>query len=264
MGMSQRFRDKTVLITGGGGDIGRVIAARLAQEGATIALLDIDQNKLDSAVAWLSDQGAEVAGFSADITDVKAVEQALAKVIERFGSVELLFNNAGYQGAFQPLHHYPADDFARVININVVGAFNVLRVVSQHMVERQFGRIVNTASMAGVSGTPNMAGYSASKFAVVGLTETAAKDLAPYNIRVNAISPGFMGPGFMWERQVELQAKADSQYYSTDPDEVAKQMINSTPMRRYGALEEIAGSVAFLMSDDASYITGINIPIAGG
>lgn len=92
----------------------------------------------------------------------------------------------------------------------------------------------------------------------------AAKDLAPYNIRVNAISPAFMGPGFMWDRQVELQAKAGSQYFSTDPKEVAQQMIGSIPMRRYGNINEIPGVVAFLFSDDSSYMTGVNLPISGG
>eukprot|EP01130_Rhizamoeba_saxonica_P001516 TRINITY_DN1136_c1_g1_i10.p1 TRINITY_DN1136_c1_g1~~TRINITY_DN1136_c1_g1_i10.p1 ORF type:complete len:136 (+),score=33.16 TRINITY_DN1136_c1_g1_i10:1371-1778(+) len=126
------------------------------------------------------------------------------------------------------------------------------------------GVFVNTASMAGVLGPPNMIAYGASKFAVVGMTLTAAKDLAPFNIRVNCISPAFIGPGFMWDRQVELQAGVGSQYYSTDPKVVAEQMISSTAMRRYGSLEEVASSVAFLMSDDASYLTGINIEIHGG
>ena len=118
--------------------------------------------------------------------------------------------------------------------------------------------------MVGVDGTPNMAAYGASKFAVIGLTQTAAKDLAPYGIRVNAISPAFMGPGYMWERQVRLQAEAGSQYFSTDPEAVAEQMIGAVPMRRYGDISEIPGTVAFLMSDASSYITGVNIPISGG
>ena len=132
------------------------------------------------------------------------------------------------------------------------------------MVSHRVGRIVNTASMAGVQGPPNLAAYATSKFAIVGLTQTASKDLAPYNIRVNAISPAFMGPGFMWDRQVELQASAGSQYFSTDPEEVSRQMINSVPMRRYGDINEIPGVVAFLLGEDSSYMTGVNLPIAGG
>ena len=109
-----------------------------------------------------------------------------------------------------------------------------------------------------------MIAYGASKFGVVGMTQSAAKDLAPYNIRVNAISPAYMGPGFMWERQVELQAQAGSQYFDADPAVVKKQMIGAVPMRRYGSIDEIPGTVVFLMSDDASYTTGINVPISGG
>jgi NAD(P)-dependent dehydrogenase (short-subunit alcohol dehydrogenase family) len=132
------------------------------------------------------------------------------------------------------------------------------------MVQAGGGSIVNTASMAGVEGPPNMAAYGSSKFGVVGLTETASKDLAPYNIRVNAISPAFMGPGYMWDRQVNLQARAGTQYFSSDPKEVEKEMIGSVPMRRYGNITEIPGTVSFLLSEEASYITGVNIPISGG
>jgi len=151
-----------------------------------------------------------------------------------------------------------------VIQVNLIGAFHVLRVVSSHMVERKRGVIVNTASMAGVDGPVNMAAYGASKFAMIGLTQTAARDLAPFHIRVNAISPGFMGPGFMWDRQVDLQAAVGSQYYDSDRDVVVKQMISAVPMRRYGHITEIPGTVAYLMSDDASYVTGVNIKLSGG
>ena len=114
-----------------------------------------------------------------------------------------------------------------MIRVNLLGAFYVLKAVASHMCTRKSGCIVNTASMAGVDGPPNMAAYGVSKFGIIGLTQTAAKDLAPYNIRVNAISPAFMGPGFMWDRQVKLQAEANSQYFSSDPDTVAQQMIGT-------------------------------------
>ncbi|WP_417536878.1 SDR family NAD(P)-dependent oxidoreductase [Methylophaga sp.] len=264
MNISKRFEGHTVLITGGGGDIGLAIAKRLAREGAAIALLDIDTRKLSLALDTLLEINATAESYLCDITNVTALEKTLKEILERFGSIEMLFNNAGYQGEFLPIHKQSDEEFNKVININVVGAFNVLRLVSAHMVDRQHGSIVNTASMAGVQGPPNMAAYSASKFSVVGLTETASKDLAPYGIRVNAISPAFVGPGFMWDRQVKLQAEVDSQYYANDPDEVARQMIASVPMRRYGTVEEIAGAVSYLFSDDASYITGVNIHISGG
>ncbi len=118
--------------------------------------------------------------------------------------------------------------------------------------------------MAGVSGAPNMPAYSASKAAVIGLTKSAAKDLAPAGIRVNSISPAFIGPGVMWDAQVAAQAVAGSQYYDRSPEVVPRQMIDMVPMRRYGSAAEVASVVAFLLSADASYVTRQNIEIMGG
>ncbi|MBB2155435.1 SDR family oxidoreductase [Gluconacetobacter diazotrophicus] len=261
---TKRFDGKVTLVTGAAGNIGLATAERLAASGSAIALLDLGGAKLDDAVAKVARAGVTARGYACDVTDAAQVQEIVDRVVADFGRIDFLFNNAGYQGAFAPVHAYPAEDFSRVMTINVCGAFHVLQAVARHMVGRNFGRIVNTASMAGVGGPPNMAGYAASKFAIVGLTQTASKDLAPYNIRVNAISPAFMGPGFMWDRQVELQAKAGSQYFSSDPKVVAEQMINSVPMRRYGDITEIPGVVEFLLGDDSSYMTGVNLPIAGG
>lgn len=193
-----------------------------------------------------------------------SVKKMVDKVAADFSGIDFLFNNAGYQGVFKKIFEYPVEDFDRVIRINLSGSFYILRSVSEHMAERKKGCIVNTASMAGVDGPPNMIAYGASKFSIIGMTQSAAKDLAPYNIRVNSISPAFMGPGYMWERQVRLQAEAGSQYFSSDIKTVEEQMIGAVPMRRYGNINEIPGTVIFLMSDDASYITGVNIPISGG
>jgi NAD(P)-dependent dehydrogenase (short-subunit alcohol dehydrogenase family) len=174
-------------------------------------------------------------------------------------------NNAGYQGVFTSVESYPLEDARRVVEVNVLGAMTVLAAVGRVMVDRGAGgSIVNIASMAGVSGAPNMPAYSASKAALVGLTKAAAKDLAPHGIRVNAVSPAFVGPGRMWDAQVARQAAAGSQYYAADPDAVAAQMIGMVPMRRYGSAHEVATVVAFLFSDDASYVTGVNLEVSGG
>ena len=264
MSETKRLAGKVALVTGAGGDIGRTTAVRLAQEGASVAVTDVVPDSLENAREQVARTGVRVESYQCDVTDYEQVCAMVERIAGDFGHIDLLFNNAGYQGLFAPTHRYPADDFTRVMRINVDGAFHVMQAVSAHMVKHGGGAIVNTASMAGVGGPPNMIAYGASKFAMVGMTQSAAKDLAPHGIRVNAISPAFMGPGFMWDRQVQMQAEAGTQYFDSDPAVVEKQMINSVPMRRCGSIDEIPGAVVFLMSDDASYITGVNIPIAGG
>lgn len=124
--------------------------------------------------------------------------------------------------------------------------------------------IVNTSSVAALRGTPAMIAYASSKAAVLAMTVAAAKDLAPYGIRVNAISPALIGPGMMWDRQNKLHAKSGSPYYADDPEKVAKDKINSVPLKRLGSIEEVVKSVAFLLSESSSYTTGINLTVDGG
>lgn len=261
---SYQFEGKTILITGGAGDIGKATAHRFITNGANVALLDLNEAKMADVVRELAEYNIPIATFGCDVTNPDDVAKAFAGAVKEFGRIDYVFNNAGYQGLFAKTDEYPADDFQKVIDINVVGVFHVLKAAAQHMRESGGGAIANTASYAGVVGPPNMLAYAASKFAVIGMTQTAAKDLAPYGIRVNALSPALIGSGMMWTRQTELQAAVGSQYFSTNPKQVEQQMIDSVPMRRLGSLEEVANGVAFLMSDEASYITGFNLEITGG
>lgn len=256
--------DQHVIVTGGGGDIGQAVALYLGRRGARVGLLDIDGDKLDAAYQQLLDRDIDCCKAVCDVTDPESVLDATQTLTEALGPIEGLFNNAGYQGVFAPTHRYPVSDFERVLSINVSGAFNVMQIVTQEMIQNTGGAIVNMASMAATGGPPNMVAYAASKAAVVAMTQTAAKDLAPHDIRVNAISPAYMGPGAMWTRQIQEQARADTQYFSADPNVVEQQMIEAVPMRRPGRVEEITGAVEFLLSTKASYITGINLPISGG
>ena len=259
-----KFAGKTILITGGAGDIGKATAHRFAINGANVALLDLNEAKMADVARELTGYDVSVATFSCDVTSPDAVAKAFSGAVEQLGRIDYVFNNAGYQGLFVKTDEYPDDDFHQVININIVGVFHVLKAAAQQMRASSGGVIVNMASYAGVAGPPNMLAYAASKFAVIGMTQTAAKDLAPYGIRVNALSPALIGPGMMWTRQTELQAAVGSQYFNTDPKVVEQQMIDSVPMRRLGSLEEVANGVAFLMSEEASYITGFNLEITGG
>lgn len=258
------FEGKVALVTGAAGNIGRAASQLLADRGATVLAADLAQ-AADELAATVELCGAGASAVMFDVTDPVAIERSLLAATESVGWPSLVFNNAGYQGAFTNTLDYDHGDFARVLDINVTGAFAVLQAAAAGMVQRRAGgSIVNTASMAGVSGAPNMVAYSASKAAVVAMTRSAAKDLAPHNIRVNAISPAFIGPGAMWDRQVELQAATPSIYFGDDPAVVEKQMIDMVPMRRYGSLNEVAEVVCFLLSDRASYLTGTNTEIAGG
>jgi NAD(P)-dependent dehydrogenase (short-subunit alcohol dehydrogenase family) len=165
-----------------------------------------------------------------------------------------------------PTADYPLSDFKFVLDVNVVGAFTVLQAVAKSMRDSGGGdfAIVNTSSVAALRGTPTMVAYVTSKAAVLGMTMAAAKDLAPYKIRVNAVSPALIGPGFMWERQNEMQAASGSPFFSKDPNAIANAKIASVPMKRLGSANEVVATVAFLLSDDASYTTGTNLIVAGG
>lgn len=260
---------RCALVTGAGGDIGQAVATRLANAGALVALADhrAAYHKLLAVREACLELGTSprVEMIEFDVSDELEVAAALDHVVATLGVPSLVFNNAGIQGEFVPIQNYPISDARQVFEVNVIGALNVLTATSRQMIEHESdGSIVNSASMAAVAGAPNMSAYSASKAAVIGLTLSAAKDLAPHGIRVNAISPAFIGPGRMWTRQVEAQAMVGSQYYATEPDEVAEQMISQVPMRRFGTLNEVASSVMFLLSDEASYLTGVNLEISGG
>ena len=251
-----------ILVTGAAGDIGSAIARTLSDGRHRLVLADHPNAgaRLQDVVGACRSLGADVVGVTFSITDEDAVSSAIDSNEPFAGAV----NSAGYQGEFVSLERYPIEDARRVLEVNVVGVMAVTAAVARSMIRGGAGgSIVNIASMAGVSGAPNMPAYSASKAAVIGLTKAAAKDLAPHGIRVNTVSPGFIGPGRMWETQVARQAEAGGPY-AGDVAQVAAQMIGMVPLGRYGSTEEVGDAVAFLLSDAASYLTGINLEVSGG
>lgn len=279
-----RFSGKTIVVTGAGGNFGREGCIYFALRGAKVAALDNNSKALEEtltdvkAKCGTDDLKYEIESFVCDVTDADGVQSVIDKVVSKFSRIDLLWNNAGYQGQIKPTLEYSPSDFATVMNVNVTGMFIILQAVAKQMVKQEEGTddgdktgssgtsysIVNTASVAGLRGTPAMIAYASSKAAVLAMTVSASKDLAPSNIRVNAISPALIGPGFMWTRQNELHAKSGSPYFATDPDVVAKNKVNSVPMKRLGSITEVLQSVAFLLSTESSYTTGTNIVVDGG
>jgi len=266
-----RFAGKTVLVTGAGGFLGREGCVYFASRGANVVALDMSQRALDETVAAVATAAAAAGGGGAvramvcDVRSKESVDAAVGAGVAAFGRIDACWNNAGMQGAMVPTPEYPLDDFRRVLDVNVVGAFTVLQAVGKAMAaDGGGGAIVNTASVAALRGTPTMVAYVASKSAVIGMTTATAKDLAPDGIRVNAISPALLGPGFMWDNQNKLHAASGSPYFSRDPDAVAAAKINAVPLKRLGTSSEVVQAVAYLLSDDSSYVTGANLVVSGG
>jgi len=255
-------------VTGAGGNFGQAGAVFFAKCGANVVMVDLIEGALketETEVAAVAKEGTRSLVAMCDITKQEDVDATVKKAIEAFGRIDCLWNNAGYQGEMKPTHEYSVVDFERVMNINVTGSFIMLQAVAKVMIEKGTkGTIVNTASVAALRGTPTMCAYVSSKAALIGMTMCTAKDLAPFGIRVNAVSPALIGPGTMWTRQNELHAASGSPYFDADPEKVAAAKINSVPLKRLGTIEEVVQSVAFLLSSASSYTTGSNLVISGG
>jgi NAD(P)-dependent dehydrogenase (short-subunit alcohol dehydrogenase family) len=255
------------VVTGAGGDLGRAMCVALADDGWSLFITDhpTQAQRLEATREACVASGVEIASARFDVTDHDAVRDGVGALAARHGTPAALVANAGIQGDFVPVHEYDVDVVRRVLDVNVVGVFNAVKVVARLMIDAGTGgSIITTASMAGVNGAPNMPAYAASKAAVIGLAKSASRDLAPHGIRVNAVSPAFIGPGAMWDNQVARQAAAGSRYYASHPETVARQMIDAIPLRRYGSPAEVADVICYLAGDRSSYLTGINIEIAGG
>ena len=255
------------MVTGAAGDLGRAACVALAGDGWSLFITDhpARAERLEATREACAASGVEIVPAAFDVTDHDAVDQSVGTLAERHGVPTALVAGAGIQGDFAPVHDYDADMVRRVLDVNVVGVFNAVKVTAALMIRAGAGgSIIAIASMAGVNGVPNMPAYAASKAAVIGLAKGASRDLAPHGIRVNAVSPAFVGPGVMWDNQVAQQAAAGSQYYASQPEAAARQMIDAIPLRRYGSPAEVADVICYLAGDRSSYLTGINIEIAGG
>lgn len=250
--MVKKFENKVVLITGGSGDIGKTTADLFLEEGAKVAIVGTNDEKLARAKEELGN----VLTIKADVTNEEDVKDYVNKTVEEYGKIDIFFNNAGTEGKMAAITEQNIDDVRRVMDINVMGVFMGLKYVIPIMQKQGSGSIINTSSDAGLAGSPGLAPYVASKHAVVGLTKTAALEVASDNIRVNSIHPTNV-EGRMME-SIEAGLNPD------DPKAIKDEWTSAIPMGRYAKLEEVARLVLFLASDDASFITGAQYVIDGG
>jgi len=250
---------RVAVITGGARGIGLAVAERLLAGGAGVALWDVDAARLKHAVALLSARAPAAADRPGagrptivtavvDVTHAADVAQATSAALAALGRIDILVNSAGITGPNHPLWEYPPGDFARVLQVNVLGTFNCCRAIVPVMLPRGYGRIVNLASLAGKDGTANASAYSASKAAVIAMTKSLAKEVATHGIVVNSVAP----------------AAARTEMLEQMTDEHVKTMLSKSPMGRLVEAEEIAALVAWMASSECSFTTGYAFDISGG
>ena len=239
---------KAAIVTGAAQGIGKAIAARLVKDGMRVAIVDINQEAAVAAAEELAGQyGAETMAVQCDVSQEEQVNTAVQKVLERFGTVDVLVNNAGITKDGLMLR-MKDEDFDRVIQTNLRGAFVCVREAAKIMTRQRHGRIINISSVVGQMGNAGQINYASAKAGLIGLTKSAAKELAGRNVTVNAVAPGFV--------ETDMTASL--------PDDVRAAYIDAIPLKRLGTPQDIADAVAFLASPGAGYITGQVIAVNGG
>ena len=242
-----QLKEKIAIITGAAQGIGKEIAFTLAREGANLAICDVNKDGITETQKEIESAGVKVLSFVVDVTDAKQVEDMVNKVLDNLGKVDILVNNAGITRDSLIMRMKEAD-WDAVLAVNLKGAFNCIKAVARPMVKQHSGKIVNIASIIGIMGNPGQANYAASKAGIIGLTKTAAKELASRGINVNAIAPGFIKTT-MTDKLTEEQKQ---------------KMLGAIPLAKFGETKDVANLVLFLASEASSYITGEVIKIDGG
>lgn len=250
-----RLDKRTVLITGGSGGIGKVTAERALEEGASVVLVDLDAEALNKTKSELGHDD-RVHTVEADVSNEEDVERYVKETKDKFGSIDVFFNNAGIIGEVNFIHNQSYDNFQKVFNINARGVFLGLNHVLRVMREQKHGSIINTSSVDGLRGSPGLSPYATSKHAVVGLTKTAALENAEYKIRVNSIHPSPVGTSMMDEVEEGLA--------EDEADSIKNQLESTIPFGEYAEAIDVANLVVFLGSEESKFITGSQYRIDGG
>ena len=243
----KRLNGKVSVITGAAQGIGLATALKFAHEGAIVIVCDVKQAAVDDAVKQCQAIGAQALGFVVDVTQREMVDATVKAVLDKFGRIDVLVNNAGITQDAR-LQKMTLEQFDRVIDVNLRGVFHCAQAVTDAMVAQGGGVILNASSVVGIYGNFGQTNYAATKFGVIGFTKTWSRELGPKGIRVNAVAPGFIQTPIL----------------STIPEKVIHEMTDRVPLKRLGQPEDIANVYAFLASDEAAYINGTVIEVAGG
>ena len=256
---------KIALVTGGGRGIGRGISLVLANNGADVAVADLNATTAEAVAQEVSSEGRQSMAIAVDVTNIASVESMASQVIDRFGRVDILVNNAGVIGAadWEDREKPNEEDRDFIFSVNVKGVASVTDAVSPHMVGRRYGKIINIASIAGRRGSDRNPPYNVSKAGVISLTQGQALELAPYNINVNAICPGLLWTP-MWERITARNAMSANPDGKTQRELFEDYVESITPLGREQTPEDIGNLAAFLASDFSQNITGQAINVSGG
>lgn len=243
----KKLENKVAIITGGADGIGKATVERFAQEGASVAIWDVNTEKGNALSESLSKQGFDVSFQQVNTADFESVTKAAESLFKKKGRIDILVNNAGITRD-SSLKKMTPESWQQVIDVNLTGVFNCTKVVADYMTEAKFGRIINTSSVVALYGNFGQTNYVATKAAVIGMTKTLARELGRKGVTVNAVAPGFIA--------TEMVAKM--------PENVLQSMRDKTPVGRLGKPEEIASAYLFLASDEAAFINGTVLSVDGG
>ena len=242
-----RLKDKVAIITGSARGIGQATALKFAAEGARVVVCDLERTAVDQVVAQIAQAGGQAIGFTLNVTDTASIAAMVRGVMDKHGRIDVLVNNAGIVDDAM-LRKMTDEQFERVIDINLKGTYNCARAVVDIMIAQNAGVILNASSVVGIYGNFGQTNYAASKFGVIGMAKTWARELGRKGIRANAVCPGFV----------------ETTILRSIPQKVMQAMIDRVPLGRLARPEEIANTYAFLASDEASYINGAVIEVSGG
>ncbi|MFO7883134.1 MAG: SDR family oxidoreductase [Kosmotogaceae bacterium] len=245
----KRFKDKVVLITGAASGIGRATTEAFLKEGAIVIATDVNDDKGKQLVEELKSQG-KIKFKKLDVSEPKEHENVVNDIVDKYGKLDIAFNNAGIGGPMKKIHKYPVEEWSKVISVNLLGVFYGIKYqIAQMIKQTTRGAIINNSSILGKVGFENTSAYVAAKHGVIGLTKAAAIEYSSKGIRVNAVNPAFIKTSMIEENLDE---------------EMQKALVNMHPVKRLGEPEEVAKAVLFLASDESSFVTGTGLMVDGG